>query len=78
MSKAEHVLERDLAAFAKKHRAAAGKTPAQAARELKTTRASILKAEDMPELSFTKLRCRMIEAYSNQKVSGPFYRLEER
>ena len=78
MNEAEHVQETELAAYAKKFREAAGKTAAQAARDLKTTRASILKAEDMPELSLTKLRCRMIETYSKVKVSGPFYRLEEK
>ncbi len=78
MNPPKHVPETDLAALAKLYRAAAGKTKADAARDMGTKRPSIHHAEESPEKSFTKLRCRMIEAYSGLKVSGPYFRLEEK
>ena len=68
--------ESDLAALAKKSRAVAGKTRAQVARDLGMTYPSVFDAEESPKKSLTKLRCRIIEAYSSKKVTGPFYRLE--
>jgi hypothetical protein len=71
------VRESDLAALAKKVRIEAGKSRAQAARDLGITNPSLFNAEEVPEKSLTKLRCRIIEAYSSKKVVGPFYRLVE-
>ncbi len=68
--------EQELAALAKKFRIAAGKSRADAARDMGVKQPSIFHAEESPEQSFTKLRCRMIEAYANLKVSGPIFRLE--
>jgi DNA-binding XRE family transcriptional regulator len=70
--------EADLASLARKYRTAAGKNRAEAARELGVARQSIIYAEDRPEKSFTKLRCRMIEAYSPFKVRGPVFALESK
>ena len=74
----KHVPEAELAAIAKKFRKASGKTKAAAARDMGTKPPSLHHAEESPEKSFTKLRCRMIEAYSGLKVSGPYFRLEEK
>jgi hypothetical protein len=73
----EFVPERDLAALAKKWRQASGKSKAAAAREMGVKEPAILYAEEHPAKSFTKLRCRMIEAYSRSKISGPFYKFEK-
>jgi len=74
----ELVEEQKLAKLAKKLRIAAGKTRAQAARDMGIRQPSIFHAEESPEQSFTKLRCRMIEAYSDMKVSGPYFRITKR
>ena len=78
MSKKELFTEKELAALAKKFRVAAGKNRSEAARELGVARPSLIHAEDYPEKTFVKLRCRMIEKYSPYKVVGPVYRLEEK
>jgi hypothetical protein len=78
MKSVRYVEPEELAALAKKSRIAAGKSRAQAAREMGTKPPSIHYAEENPKLSFTKLRQRMIEAYSDRKVSGPLFRVEKR
>jgi len=78
MSKKELFTEKELAALAKKFRVAAGKNRSEAARELGVARPSLIHAEDYPEKTFVKLRCRMIEKYSPYKVVGPVYRLEQK
>jgi DNA-binding XRE family transcriptional regulator len=78
MKSSKYVEERELAGYAKKYRHEAGKTRAQAARDMGIRQTSIFHAEESPDQSFTKLRCRMIEAYSNLKVSGPLFRIEEK
>jgi hypothetical protein len=75
---AQYLHESQLAAFAKRIRMKAGRTPAQAARELKVSPPSLHHAEETPERSYTKLRCRIIETYSDFKVTGPFYELSKR
>lgn len=77
MKKSRYVTEPELTALAKEYREAAGRTRAQAARDMGIKQTSIFHAEETPEESLTKLRRRMIEAYSNTKVSGPFFRLDE-
>ena len=72
------VCESELAALAKKARTAAGKTRAEAARDMGIRQPSIFHAEESPEQSFTKLRARMIETYSKAKVSGPFFKIESK
>jgi DNA-binding XRE family transcriptional regulator len=67
-----------LAALAKQFRLAAGKRRAEAARELGVARPTVVQAEENPELSLSKLRMRIIERYSNYKVIGPVYLLEEK
>ena len=76
MKRVEYVAERELAALAKRYRQAAGKTKAEVAREMGIKPPSVHHAEESPGLPYTKLRCRMIEAYSNLKVSGPLFRLD--
>lgn len=71
-----YVKETELAGLAKKCRITAGKTRADAARDMGTKQPSIYHAEESAEKSFTKLRCRMIEEYSKMRVSGPFFRLD--
>jgi DNA-binding XRE family transcriptional regulator len=70
------VSEQGLAGLAKKFRTAAGKNRAEAARELGVARPSLIHAEDFPEKSFFKLRCRIIEKYSSYKVVGPLFLLQ--
>jgi len=70
--------EADLAVVAKTFRRQAGKTRAQAARDMEVSQTSIFNAEESPDLPLIKLRCRMIEAYSKFKVTGPKYFLEEK
>ncbi|HAB18490.1 MAG TPA: hypothetical protein PLX89_27505 [Verrucomicrobiota bacterium] len=74
----EFVAEGKLAGLAKKFRTASGKTRAQSARDMGIKQPSIFHAEESPELTFVKLRKRMIEAYSGYRVEGPFYRLVEK
>lgn len=78
MKSSKYVEAQELVALTKKYRQEAGKTRAQAARDMGIRQPSIFHAEESPEQSFTKLRCRMIEAYSNLKVSGPFFRIDEK
>ena len=74
----KYLRESELAALAKKLRLAAGKTRAQASRELKISHPSLHNAEERPDKSFTKLRSRIIETYSDFRVTGPFYRLAKK
>jgi DNA-binding XRE family transcriptional regulator len=78
MSHKEAVSEHALAALAKKFRQQAGKTRAQAAREMKVSQTSIFQAEEIPEQALVKLRTRMIEAYSPFKVTGPVFYLKKK
>jgi len=70
--------ENDLALLAKTFRRQAGKTRAQAAREMGVAQTSIFNAEETPAESLLKLRMRMIETYSKFKVRGPVFLLEEK
>lgn len=76
MKRSEVVEERKLVALAKKFRVAAGKTRADAAREMGVKHPSIFHAEESADKGYWSLRKRMIEAYSPYKVTGPLYRLE--
>jgi len=78
MAKNGPVAERELARLAKKFRQAAGKSKADTARELGVAAPTIFGAEEQPEMSLTKLRIRMIEAYSPFKVVGPVFVLEKK
>ena len=78
MSRKATMNENDLAVYAKKFRRKAGKTRAQAAREMGVKQTSIFNAEETPGQSLLKMRIRMIEAYSKFKVIGPVYLLEEK
>ena len=70
--------ENDLAVLAKTFRRQAHTTRAQAARDMKVSQTSIFHAEESPEQGLIKLRIRMIEAYSQFKVTGPIYYLEKK
>jgi DNA-binding XRE family transcriptional regulator len=70
--------EKDLASLARGLRKKAGITRAQAARDMQVSQTSIFHAEESPELSLFKLRSRMIEAYSQFKVTGPVFYLEKK
>jgi DNA-binding XRE family transcriptional regulator len=70
--------ENDLAVLAKNFRRRAGKTRAQAARDMEVSQTSIFHAEESPEQGLIKLRMRMIEAYSEFKVRGPVFLLENK
>jgi DNA-binding XRE family transcriptional regulator len=78
MSKKTTMCENDLAVLAKCFRQQAGKSRAQAAREMEVAQTSIFNAEESPDQSLLKLRMRMIEAYSRFKVRGPVYLLEKK
>ncbi len=76
MRKLANLSEKELADLAKKYRKATGKIRAEVARELGVARPTVVQAEENPELSLTKLRIRIIEAYSPYKVTGPWFKLE--
>ena len=78
MLKEKSVSEKDLTALAKRFRKQAGKTRAQAAREMGVAQTSIFQAEEQPEQGLLKLRTRMIEKYSPCKVIGPVFYLERK
>ena len=78
MEKIDFLTETNLAVFAKETRKKAGKRRAQAARDMDVAQTSIFHAEESPEQSFTKLRIRMIEAYSPFKVVGPVFYLKRK
>ncbi len=62
------ITERDLLGLAKRFRRQAGKTRAEAARELGVSQTSIFNAEENPSQSLARLRERMIARYSPHKV----------
>ena len=72
------IRERELAALAQRFREAAGKTRADAARDMRVSQVSIFHAEENPAQSLAKLRVRMIEAYSPYRVTGPVYLLKRK
>ena len=76
MPKQTFLTESDLANWAKKSRKEAGKSKADAARELGVSTPSIYNAEERPEMSLAKLRIRMIKTYSKHEVVGPVYYLK--
>lgn len=78
MSQKKTMCENDLAVLAKHFRRQAGKSRAQAARDMKVSQTSIFHAEESPEQGLIKLRMRMIEAYSPYKVRGPVFLLENK
>ena len=78
MSKKQLLAENDLIALAKRFRKQAGKTRAQAAREMGVKQTSIFNAEESPGQSLLKLRTRMIEAYSPLKIVGPVFYLAKK
>jgi len=78
MSRRATMNENDVAEIAKTSRRRAGKTRAQAARDMEVSQTSIFHAEESPEQGLIKLRVRMIEAYSKFKVRGPVYLLEDK
>lgn len=69
MNLKKFLTEEDLAAIAKFFRKKAGKKRAEAAREMRVAQTSIFNAEETPSQSLTKLRVRMIEAYSPYEVA---------
>ncbi len=78
MSKREFVRDIDLVLLAKRYRKQAGIRRAQAARDMGVSQTTIFNAEESPKQALTKLRMRMIAAYSSFKVVGPVYRLEKK
>lgn len=78
MPQKQLLTEKDLAALARRFRKQAGKSRAEAGRDLSVSHVSIHRAEEDPEESLLKLRTRMIEAYSPFKVTGPVFYLEKK
>ncbi len=72
------VEERKLAALAKRFRQQTGKTKAKASLEFGVNSSTMHLAEEDPQQSLTKLRCRIIEKYSPYKVVGPVYLLKRK
>jgi DNA-binding XRE family transcriptional regulator len=70
--------ESELAALARAYRIKAGKGRVEAAKMLKVTRPTMHLAEENPQESLTKLRCRIIEKFSPFKITGPFFRLQRK
>ena len=78
MKPKQPIQETQLAALAKKFREASRKSKADAARELSVAAPTIFSAEERPEMSLTKLRIRLIEAYSPYKIVGPVFYLKKK
>ncbi len=78
MSQSKLLTEKELAVLAKKCRLVAGKSRAEAGRDMSVSHVSIHRAEENPEESLFKLRTRMIEAYSPYKVIGPVFHLQRK
>ncbi len=78
MKNKQIVTEAELAGLAKQFREAAGKTRAEAARELGVARPSVHQAEELPEKGLINLRRRIIETYSQNEVVGPVYLLKSK
>ena len=78
MAKRRLIKEAELAALAKEYRIKSGLDKVEAAAALGVTRPTIQLAEENPEQSLTKLRCRMIEKFSPFKVAGPFFQLQRK
>ena len=78
MSQKQAVSENHLARLAKRFREKAGKTRAQAARDMNVSQTSVFQAEEKPEQGLLKLRMRMIESYSLFTVVGPVFFLEKK
>lgn len=74
----EHFDQDELANLAKRYRQSAGKTRAQAARDMRVSQTSIFHAEESPVQGLLKLRMRMIAAYSEYRVVGPVFFLERK
>jgi DNA-binding XRE family transcriptional regulator len=68
--------EKALIGLAKKYRKQAGIRRAQAARDMDVSQTTIFHAEESPKQALTKLRMRMIAAYSPFKVVGPVFLLK--
>jgi len=64
--------------MARRFREEAGKTRAQAARDMNVAQTSIFHAEESPQKSLAKLRMQMIDAYSPFKVIGPVFLLKRK
>jgi DNA-binding XRE family transcriptional regulator len=73
-----YIEEAALGSLAKKYREAAGKSRAEAARELGVARPTVFQAEENPDASLFKLRKRLIELYSPHRLIGPVFWLEEK
>jgi DNA-binding XRE family transcriptional regulator len=78
MAQKKLLAEKDLTALAKHFRKQAGKTRAEAGRELGVSHVSIHRAEENPDISLLKLRMRMIETYSPFQVVGPVFHLKKK
>lgn len=70
--------EPELAGLAKEFRWKAGIKKAETARQFRVNRATVQQAEEYPKISLTKLRVRIIEAYSAFEVIGPLYLLRKK
>jgi len=69
------VKEADLAKLAKAARKRERLSKAEVARQLGVTRGTIHQAEEYADMSLTKLRIRMIEKYTPDRISGPLYQI---
>lgn len=78
MPQKQLLTEKDLATLARRFRKQAGKSRAEAGRDMGVSHVSIHRAEENPEESLGKLRMRMIEKYSPFKVIGPVFYLKRK
>jgi len=78
MPQKQLLTEKDLATLARRFRKLAGKSRAEAGRDMGVSHVSIHRAEENPEESLVKLRSRMIEKYSKFKVVGPVFLLRQK
>ena len=76
MKQKQFVKETDLTGLAKIARKKSQLSKAELGRQLDVTRGAIHQAEECADMSFTKLRIKIIEKCSTTKVTGPFYQIE--
>lgn len=70
--------EHELAAVAKRFRVQSKLSKSEIARRLGVTKGAIHQAEELPEVSLTKVRVRMIELLAPFRVVGPVFLLERK
>lgn len=75
MDSGQIVTRNELASLAKKARKSKGITQTEAAQLLGTTQPVIAMAENRPDRSYLSVRIKMIHAFTDYRIEGPFFRV---